>query len=111
MRPRDLPARTSAFCLRFASAPWIWSKRSPSGMRHHMHQQPAHAPLGPKSFSNSGQDSGVSSRTSICAAPDLDSDPDLDLDLVPDPDLDPDLDLDLDPDPDPDLDPDPEPDL
>ncbi|HEX9574618.1 MAG TPA: hypothetical protein VF994_11010 [Myxococcales bacterium] len=55
-------------------------KRSPSGTRHHMHQQPAHAPFGPNNLSNAGHSSGVSSRISSAADPDLDLGPDLDLD-------------------------------
>jgi hypothetical protein len=35
-----------------------------------MHQQPAHAPFGPKSFSNAGQSSGVNSRISRRVASD-----------------------------------------
>jgi hypothetical protein len=47
--------------------------------------------LGPKSFSNAGHDSGVSSRISSDPDPDLEPDSDLAPDLEPDSDLAPDL--------------------
>jgi hypothetical protein len=42
--------------------------RSEGASRHHMHQQPAQAPLGPNSFSISGHSSGARSRVSIFTA-------------------------------------------
>lgn len=46
-----------------------------------MHQQPAHAPFGPNSFSKAGHSLGVSSRISTGAASTLDLELNLDLDL------------------------------
>jgi hypothetical protein len=57
-----------------------------------MHQQPAQAPLAPKSFSNAGHNSGVNSRIRKSPDPDRDPDPERDPDPDPDPERDPDPD-------------------
>ena len=66
--PRDAPPSTSSRWRRFMRGPFATLMRSEGASRHHMHQHPAQAPLGPNSFSISGHSSGVRSRVSIFTA-------------------------------------------
>ena len=57
--PGTFPAFTYRSCLRRFPSPFP-AVHSGFESRHHVHQQPAHAPRGPKSVTRSGQPSGVS---------------------------------------------------
>ena len=57
--PGTAPPRTYASSARRFPSPFA-ALKAERGIRHHMHQQPPHAPRGLKSASRSAQRSGVS---------------------------------------------------